>query len=228
MSTPRRSTRSPRRAARSRRARSRGPRRRCRCVAGSARHPGTGPVAGLDHPLIDQDAIGRRRPDVPGGTHEDVGDQPGDGALAVRAGDRDHRDLAVGVAKPGRRRRAGLIDARRPALELALLRAGELGALARRDVALGEGERRFRDERARSAPRHGHRRSSGLGPDRWTSRGPAASPCSARRRRSRRRRRRQRGPQPGRDGGPEPDEGVPRRDPAGRTRCDAARSRPRP
>ena len=102
-----------------------------------------GPVARLDHPLVDEDAVGGRRPDAPAGPQQDVGDQPRDRALAVGARDGHDRDRPIGVADPGGRRRPGRRDPFGPARDQAFLGAGQAGAARRRDVALGKGERRL-------------------------------------------------------------------------------------
>ena len=83
-------------------------------------------------------------------------DQPGHGALAVRARDRDDRDPPVGVADPGRRRRPSLADPRRPSARRTrscepvrrARRAGETSRSARASAASAI-------VCARSAPCHG-------------------------------------------------------------------------
>ena len=191
-----------------------------------------GPVAGLDHPLVDEDAVGGRRADPPPGPDEDVGRQPGHGALAVRAGDRDDRHPAVGVADPGRRRRPGIGDRR------------AASGRSRRAVAArqaGSTRRRRRPARSGRAP---PRRSCGPARRRSTgtsrSSGPGPTSDGRRRRRGPRRgrpagggpsrRTASTGPRPvaARDVRAEPDERVAARARAGRTRSAAGRSRPRP
>ncbi len=118
----------------------------------------TGPVARVDHPLIDQDPVRGRRADMAAGQDEDVADQPGDRALAVGPADRDDRDPAIGVADPRRWRGAGLRDPRGPALELAALRPGQPGGPRRRDVPFGERQAGVDDRPGplRAGPREGH------------------------------------------------------------------------
>ena len=143
------------------------------------------PVAGLDHPLVDQDAVRRRRPDVAPGPQQDVGDQPGHRRLAVGAGDRDGRDAARVVADPrgrggtrlarfapaSRRASAAWVPVRRAR------RAGETLAVERSKAASAI-------RRARSAPATARSRPSGPASElRWTSHGPPCSAWSARRRR---------------------------------------------
>ena len=180
------------------------------------RAAGTGPVAGFDHPLVDEHAVGRRGPDVAAGPHQDVGDQPGDGALAVGPGDRDDRDPAVGVADPRRRRGPRLGDALRPAREHPFLRAGQLGGPRRRDIALGEGERRLGEGLGAlgALPREGHDPVAGVRGAMDDARRREPSPWSARRRRIQADERGDRvGPVAGRHPRAEPDErmspGVP-------------------
>ena len=102
-----------------------------------------GPVAGLDHSLVDEHAVGGRRADPPLRQHEDVGRQASDGALAVRARDRDDRDPPVGVADPRRRRRPGIGDRRLPAGNGARRRRTVAGRTRGRDIPLGQGDRRL-------------------------------------------------------------------------------------
>ena len=85
-----------------------------------------GPVAGIDDPLVDEDAVRGRRADVPTGLQQDVGDQPGDGRLAVRPRDRDGRHPPIGVTDPGRRRGPRPGDALGPASQEPFLGAGQL------------------------------------------------------------------------------------------------------
>ena len=122
------------------------------------RAAGTGPVARLDHPLVDQDPVRGGRPDVATGAQQDVGDQPGDRALAVGPRDRHDRDAAIGVAEPLGRRRTRRRDPFGPAGEQPFLGAGQPGGPRRRHVALGEGERRLGEgQRALGTdPREGH------------------------------------------------------------------------
>ena len=196
------------------------------------RAAGPGPVARLDHPLVDEDPVRGRRPDVAPGPQQDVGDQPGDRALAVRPGDRDDRD------------RAGPRRGSRPAASPApsAIRSDQRASSRswapvrwarprRRDVALGEGERRL-GQRSGRAPRptHGNVTIQWPGSDeRWTATPPRPSPWSgtqapdpADRRAATRI-----GPVAGRDrrrrGGPA--RGGPGR--AARTRSAAGRRRPR-
>ena len=136
------------------------------------------PVARLDHPLVRR---GRRRtsssrPAASARIRMWV-DQPGDRALAVRAGDRHDRDPAVRVADPRRRRRPRLRDRRLPAGERARLAP----ASARRSARTGETSRSVRATaasaiaRARSAPVHGNVTIQWPGSDeRWTADAAAA------------------------------------------------------
>ena len=119
---------------------------------------GSRPVARVDHPLVDQHAVRGRRPDAPAGQQQDVGDEPGHGALAVRPRDRHDRDPAIGVADPGRRRGPGRGDPLGPARDEALLGAGQPGGPRRRHVALGQGDGGLgQGQRAlRPDPREGH------------------------------------------------------------------------
>ena len=110
------------------------------------RAAGAGPVAGLEHLLVDEDPVAGRRADVVPGHAQDVGDQPGHRRLAVGAGDRDHRDPALRVPDPGGRRGARAGDPGLPALDQPLLGAGEAdpspgGHGARREVHGGLGDR---------------------------------------------------------------------------------------
>ena len=117
-------------------------------AAENLRRPaGTGPVTGIDHPLVDEDPIGCRRPDMASRQQQDVGDEAGDGALAVGPTDRHDRDPAIDVADQRRRRRPGLRDAFRPALDQPRPTAPQLRASSRGDPALREREGRFRDGR---------------------------------------------------------------------------------
>ena len=102
-----------------------------------------GPVAGLDQPLVDEDAVRGRRADVLSGLDQDVGDQPGHGRLAVGPRDRDDRDAPLRVADPRSAAPSGRRDPLGPAGPEPLLGAGQLRGPRRRDVALGEGDGRL-------------------------------------------------------------------------------------
>ncbi len=91
------------------------------------RAAGSGPVTRIDHPLVDEDAVRGGRPDMAPGEDEDVGDEPGDRALAVGARDRDDRDAPIGVADPLGRCGTGVRDAVGPAREQAILSASQMG-----------------------------------------------------------------------------------------------------
>ena len=147
----RRSTRSPCRAGRCRHGRSRGRRRRCRERPRISWAP-PGPVQspGLDHPLVDEDAVRGRRPDVPARRPSRMWVMSRVTVLLPFVPDDRHdRDPPVGVADPGRRRRPGLVDplASSGSSE-PVLGAGQLRGPRRRHVALGERERGL-GERAR-------------------------------------------------------------------------------
>ena len=100
--------------------------------------PGPVQSPGFDHPLVDEDTVRGRRPDVSAGGDEDVGDQPGHRRLAVRAGDRHRRDASVRVADPRRRGDAGRGDALRPARDVPFLGTRQLRRARWRDVPFGE------------------------------------------------------------------------------------------
>ena len=191
---------------------------------------GPGPVARLDHPLVDEHAVRGRRPDVATGAEQDVGDEPGDRALAVRPRDRDDRDPPVRVADPRRRRGARLGDALRPAREQPFLVARQVRGPRWRDVSSRERQRRLG-------------RSSGRAPRRATGTSRSSDPGRTSDGRPRRR-----APRRGRRAGggssattasmlsgqsrggtdrAEVDQRVATRDRAGRTRSAAGRRRPR-
>ena len=124
-------------------------------------------------------------PDPPLRPDEDVGRQPGDGALAVRAGDRDDRDLAVGVADPRRRRRPRVGDRGVPAGDRprGRLRSGGLAAPGATSRSVSATAASAIDW-ARSAPVHGNVTIQWPGSDeRWTATPPRPSPWSTRSRR---------------------------------------------
>ena len=144
-----------------------------------------GPVARVDHPLVDEHAVRGRRPDVAAGPQQDVGDQPGDRALAVRARDRHDRDASVARRVPTR---AGSPVPRRSAPS-----SGRAAAPGRRSGGRcrdGDTSRSASASAAsvrasaRSAPTHGKVTIQCPGSDeRWTARPPRPSPWSARSRR---------------------------------------------
>ncbi len=121
-------------------------------------------------------------------TQQDVGDEPGHRALAVRPRDRHDRDPPVGVADPRRRRRPGGGDPLGPARERGApgrRSAGRSATATRRARpargGLGEGQRALRagpregddpvagvrramDGAARRGPRRGRRAAGGPRP----------------------------------------------------------------
>ena len=109
------------------------------------RAAGSGPVAGVHQPLVHEDPVRGGRAHVVARAEQDVGDEPGDGGLAVGAGDRDHGHAPGIVADPGRRRRRGRGYARRPRCERPGLRVGQADAAARGDGPGGEVEGGLRD-----------------------------------------------------------------------------------
>ena len=147
---------------------------------------GTRPVAGVDHPLVDEDPVRRRRADVAAGSQQDVGDQAGHRRLAVGAGDRDR------PASGGRRRGSTTAaSARAPAIRacqrsttrawVPVSRVASRG----RDAARRQVERGLGDQ-ARplgAGPRPGDDPASRCPTARGPRTGPPCSPWSARRRR---------------------------------------------
>ena len=123
------------------------------------------PVAGVDHPLVDQDAVRRRRPDVAPGPQQDVGDEAGHRRLAVGAGDRDGGDAARVVADPRGRGGARLREACLPAGERLGLGPGEARTPRGGDAAGREVEGRLGDQAGAlgAGPRPGHDPVAGVG-----------------------------------------------------------------
>ena len=140
------------------------------------RAAGTRPVARVDHPLVDEDAVRGGRPDMLARDDEDVGDEPGHRALAVRPRDGHDRDAPVGVAEPlGRGRARGVRCARSSARGGAPARpsggAVRDGETSRSASACAASVR----VSARSAPVHGKVTIQWPGSDeRWTAIPPRA------------------------------------------------------
>ena len=164
-----------------------------------------GPVALFDHPLVDEDAVGGRRADVAAGQDEDVGDQPGDRALPVRAADAHDRGPPVRVADPGRRRPASAVamapvcrSSRRVCAPVSVARrAGETSRSARAKAASAMARPRSTTPSARSRSSARARRSGGrpARPCRRDGRSGAGGPRPRSRRRRRASRCRHRGTQ---------------------------------
>ena len=122
------------------------------------------PVAGVDHALVDQDAVGGCRADMSPGQQQDVRDQARRGALAVGAAYRNDGDASIGVAQPGWRRAAGSLDSLIPASDQPRPAAGLAIRSRRGDVALGEVEGCLGDlpGAVRTAPRVGQDPMAGV------------------------------------------------------------------
>jgi hypothetical protein len=151
----------------------------------------TGPVTGVDEPLVDEHPVGCRRPDMATREQEDVRDEAGDSALAVRAADGDDRDAPLRVPNPGRRARPGRSDPPAPAGDGPFLAWCQMGPSTRGRVPLGERKRRLGDRLGSfgAAPRKRHqpvarvrRQMDGHTPGPLVElRSKAADPCGHRR-----------------------------------------------